>query len=255
MNLVFASGFLAPQRVLAIDYFRNLPAQYPEALFPKVAVDGRVRDRAPVLAQQIKERFPTGEIHIIAHSMGGLDSRFLLSNNLLGLADRIVSLSTVSTPHRGSPVADLVLGLIPGIDARPVRAVLDRFSSVESGALDDLTATAAVRFNQENPDLPHVRYLSYFGCGHISLALLATYEFIKSRGRTDDEKTNDGVVSLNSARWPTELVEPPWPADHLAQIGHNLDDLDLHSSFDHKKAFERVVQRATNSAAVAASQN
>ena len=255
MNLVFASGFLAPQKVLGVDYFRDLPAQYPDALFPGVAVDGRIRDRAPVLARKIKERFPTGEIHIIAHSMGGLDSRFLLSNNLLGLADRVVSLSTLSTPHRGSPVADLVLGLIPGIDARPVRAVLDRLSSIGSGALDDLTATAAVAFNQENRDLPHVRYLSYFGCGHISLALLATYEFIKSRGRTDDEKTNDGVVSLTSAKWPIDLVEPPWPADHLAQIGHNLDDLDLHSSFDHKTAIARIVQRAINPAAATASQN
>ena len=254
MNLVFASGFLAPQKVLGVDYFRDLPAQYPEALFPRVAVDGGVRDRAPALAEQIKQRFPTGEIHIIAHSMGGLDSRFLLSNNLLGLADRVVSLSTVSTPHRGSPVADLILGLIPEVDARPVRAVLDRLSSIRSGALDDLATPAALKFNQENPDLPHVRYLSYFGCGHISVALLPTYEFIKSRGKTDEEKTNDGVVSLSSARWPIDLVEPPWPADHLAQIGHNLDTLDLHSSFDHKKAFERIVQRALNSAALGASQ-
>ena len=117
MHLVFASGFLQPQKVLGIDYFRGLPAEYPDALFPKVAINGRVRDRAPVLAQQIRDRFPEGDIHIIAHSMGGLDSRFLLSKNLLGLAQRVRSLSTVSTPHRGSPVADLILGLIPGIDA------------------------------------------------------------------------------------------------------------------------------------------
>jgi triacylglycerol lipase len=254
MNLVFASGFLAPQRLLGVDYFRDLPAQYPEALFPAVPVDGDIGDRAPVLARQIQQRFPAGEIHIVAHSMGGLDSRFLLCNNLLGLADRIVSLSTVSTPHRGSPVADAILGLIPGIDARPVKAVLERLSSIGSGALDDLSTAAAVKFNQENPDLPHVRYLSYFGCGHISLALRPTHELIESHGTTDDEKTNDGVVSLKSARWPTDLVEPPWPADHLAQIGHDLDSLDLHSSFDHKKAFARVVQRAVNPAAAAASQ-
>ena len=103
--------------------------------------------------------------------------------------------------------------------------------------------------------MPHVYYLSYFVCDHISLALLATYEFIKSRGRTDDEKTNDRVVSLNSARWPIDLVEPPWLADHLAQIGHDLDTLDLHSSFDHKTAFERIVHRALNPPPVVASQN
>lgn len=245
MNLVFASGFLAPQRLGAVDYFRGLPTVYPEALFPRVPVDGGIRDRAPVLASQIQQRFPSGEIHIIAHSMGGLDTRFLLSNNLLSLADRIVSLSTVSTPHRGSPVADALLGLLPGIDSRPVRDLLDRFSSVGSGALDDLTTAAAAIFNEDNPDLPHVRYLSYFGSGHISLALLPTFELIKSCGATNDEKDNDGVVSLHSARWPTDLVESPWAADHLAQIGHNLGSL---STFDHKKAFARVVERATNPA-------
>jgi len=252
MNLVFASGFLAPQRILAVDYFRDLPAQYPDALFPNVPVDGRICDRAPELARQIQARFPTGEIHIIAHSMGGLDSRFLLTKNLHGLADRIVSLSTISTPHRGSPVADAVLGLLPGIDAEPVRMLLDRFASLGSGALDDLTTRAAVKFNQENPDLPHVRYLSYFGSGHISLALRPTSDLMRSCGATQEQKINDGVVSLHSARWPADLVEPAWPADHLAQIGHDLDCLDLVSSFDHKKAFARVAERATHPAAAGA---
>lgn len=248
MNLVFASGFLAPQRLGALDYFRSLPAVYPEALFARVPVDAKICDRAPLLASQIQQHFPTGEIHIIAHSMGGLDSRFLLSNNLVSLAERIVSLSTVSTPHRGSPVADAILGLLPGIDARPVRDLLDRFTSVGSGALEDLTTAAAAKFNEANPDVPRVHYFSYFGSGYISLALLPTFELIKSRGGTADEKNNDGVVSLSSARWPTELAESPWRADHLAQIGHNLDSFDLVSTFDHKTAFARVVERAANPA-------
>jgi len=53
MNLVFASGFLAPQRLGAIDYFRGFPTLYPEA------VDGRIRNRAALLASQIQQRFPS----------------------------------------------------------------------------------------------------------------------------------------------------------------------------------------------------
>jgi triacylglycerol lipase len=246
VNLVFASGFLFPQTILHLDYFRGLPARYPEALFPGVPVDGHIRERAPVLAQKISERFPIGDIHVIAHSMGGLDTRYLLCNNLQGLASRIVSLSTVSTPHRGSPVADLLLGLLPGIDAAPVRAVLNSFRSVRAGALDDLTTTFAVRFNNDNPNLPNVRYYSYFGFGNTSLVLKPTTAFIRSRGNTDEERTNDGVVSLASAKWPVDLVEPPWTADHLAQVGHNLDTLDLLSPFDHKAAFDRIIHRATS---------
>src|SRR5215469_10984999 len=115
MNLVFASGFLVPQRILGVDAL--------------------IKNRAARLAEQIQARFPEGKVHIIAHSMGGLDSRYLLSKNLLGLDGRVASLSTVSTPHRGSPVADLVLGLLPEIDGKVVRSALDHFASIQSGAL------------------------------------------------------------------------------------------------------------------------
>lgn len=245
MNLVFASGFLVPQTIFHLDYFRGLPARYPDALFPEVPVNGRIQDRAQALARAVAQRFPTGEIHVIAHSMGGLDARYVLSRNLLGLAERIGSLSTVATPHRGSPLADVLVGLLPGLDAAPVRSLLNAFPPIQAGALGNLTTTFARQFNDENPDWPGVRYLSYFGTGTISLVLRATHALIRSRGHTEDERINDGIVSLASARWPTDLVEPPWDADHFAQVGHNLDTLDLHSSFDHHAAFARVIARAT----------
>jgi hypothetical protein len=116
MNLVFANGFLFPQKLLGGNhYFRNLPEKFPDALFPEVPVAGTVEARAQALAGQIAQRFPSGELHIIAHSMGGLDARFLLSRNLQGLANpgRVISLSTIATPHHGSPVADLLVGSKP----------------------------------------------------------------------------------------------------------------------------------------------
>src|SRR3954447_7068161 len=55
---------------------------------------------------------PNEPIHIIAHSMGGLDSRRLISKgNFIetnGRRTPIQTLATIGTPHRGSPVADLV---------------------------------------------------------------------------------------------------------------------------------------------------
>src|SRR5215510_6280544 len=83
------------------------------------------------------------KVHIIAHSMGGLDARYLLCNNLYGLGalDRVVSLSTISTPHRGSQVADLLVGAEPNlIDPRRfayeiVRYTLRQFLAIDTGAL------------------------------------------------------------------------------------------------------------------------
>ena len=113
-NLVFASGVLIPQKIARFSYFRDLPNYYPEqsTLFPPVSLLGSVQLRAQELADRIAKKFPNGEIHIIAHSMGGLDAKCLLAKNLNRLAERgrVVSLSTISTPHHGSPVADLLLG-------------------------------------------------------------------------------------------------------------------------------------------------
>src|SRR5260370_27987860 len=91
MHLVFASGFLVPQRLLGIDYFRGLKdhiaaAGVHEALFPAVPPAGTSKVRAQALADAIQQKYPVGEIHIIAHSMGGLDRRTLIARHLHGLS-------------------------------------------------------------------------------------------------------------------------------------------------------------------------
>src|SRR5687768_11501471 len=45
-----------------------------------------------------------GKVIIVAHSMGGLDARYMVHQ--LGMADRVAALLTITTPHRGSPYAD-----------------------------------------------------------------------------------------------------------------------------------------------------
>ena len=91
MNLVFASGVLVPQHILGVDYFRGIKAHVEanghHAVFPQVPVTGTVAERAVALADAIAAVYPAGPIHIIAHSMGGLDSRFLIANNLNGLSE------------------------------------------------------------------------------------------------------------------------------------------------------------------------
>ena len=249
MNCVFAAGFLFPQQIVGGGYFRDLANRYPDACFPEVPVAGTVQQRAQALANQIVDRFPTGEMHIIAHSMGGLDARCLLSQNLLGLANpgRVMSLSTVATPHHGSPVADLLVGDQP--DSKDLRhfayEALSRalsHLSIHFGALGDLTSGFAEEFNRENPKLDHIRYFPYAGSGNDSSLLSPLHAYIESLGKTEDEKTNDGLVSVASAKWPGDLVEPPWPTDHPGEVGHNLNGFGRKLNFDHLAAFDRVVR-------------
>jgi triacylglycerol lipase len=249
MNLVFASGFLIPQRLCGMEYFRDLHAAFPRALFPVVPVAGTIEDRARILAAHISAAFPAGSIHVIGHSMAGLDTRFLLSRNLEGLAGpgRVLSLTTVSTPHRGSPIADLLAGPRPDL-LDPRRLIFDllddalRVLGIPAGAILNLTTGFAESFNAQTPDVSDIGHFSYSGAGLNSFVLSVGHKYIEAVGSTPREKINDGLVSVASANWG-EAVEPPWPADHLAEVGWDLDAPDLRPSFDHVAAFRRIVER------------
>jgi triacylglycerol lipase len=251
VNLVFASGFLVPQRCLGQDYFRGVRAAFPGACFPQVPVLGSIKMRAQALATEITGfRFPEPQarIHIIAHSMGGLDARYALHRGLSGLTPRVASLSTIGTPHRGSPIADLLVG--PDAGARPVRRVVYEALrgavaafGLPTGALDNLTTAYARRFNEAHPDIADIPCYCYAGNGATSYLLQLTSAYIRNAGQAEDERENDGLVSVASASWKP-LAESPWPTDHLGEVGHSLTPPSFASSFPHLEALRRVIERA-----------
>jgi triacylglycerol lipase len=241
-NLVFASGVLVPQKIGRFEYFKGLSAHYPAetTLFFPVSTLGTVQERAAELAKAILDKFPTGDVHIIAHSMGGLDSRCILAQDLQGLASgkRIVSLSTISTPHHGSPLADLLLGPLGALEV-PFKHFLSQIPSVlANNALVDLSTKNAPGFKDKDP-VPGVRYFCYAGHGVGSAILYPLHAYITSR-----EGDNDGVVSITSATWPDQLAEDVWEADHLAEIGYDLNRPDLTTPFPFVDTIARVVARA-----------
>jgi triacylglycerol lipase len=252
MNLVFASGFLVPQHVLKINYFNGLEKRLKgrhETLFPDVRPLDTSEARARKLADAIIDRkFPKGEIHIIAHSMGGLDSRSLIGRNLHGLSapGRIASLTTLSTPHRGSPVADLLVKPKPiGLDDllvyEAVRHALGQLS-IPIGAIGDLTTEGALRIPDVLKTHPHIRYRSCFAAGRpkllpTCLVLAPTHHFVHSV----TAQANDGVVARDSARYG-EFQQPFFACDHVDLVGHNLDPPGFSKfQFDHFAAIEALI--------------
>src|SRR5690606_10499932 len=64
--------------------------------------------KSSILAHLDRLQRPHDErIVLIAHSMGGLDARYMIRH--LDMAHRVAALVTLSTPHRGSSYADWVL--------------------------------------------------------------------------------------------------------------------------------------------------
>lgn len=71
---------------------------------------GTVKSNALQLKEEIEDILQkTGaeKVNIIAHSKGGLDAKYLIRE--LGMADRVASLTTLCTPHRGSPIASFIM--------------------------------------------------------------------------------------------------------------------------------------------------
>lgn len=114
---------------------------------------------------QIIEETGAERVNIIAHSKGGLDSRYAISS--LGMGDKVASLTTISTPHHGSKTIDKLMRL-PHCLIKFVcffadcwfRLLGDKKPSTYQ-VLRAFTTDAAAEFNANNPNCPDVVYQSY----------------------------------------------------------------------------------------------
>ena len=90
------------------DYFHGIPdalrAAGNRVLVARLSPMGSIAERAAQLKEQIDKEFPHEPVHLLSHSMGGLDSRYMIAK--LGMAEHVLSLTTLGTPHRGSAFAD-----------------------------------------------------------------------------------------------------------------------------------------------------
>ncbi|MBE6879404.1 MAG: triacylglycerol lipase [Ruminococcaceae bacterium] len=94
------------------------------------------------------------KVNIIAHSKGGLDCRYAIAK--LGIEDKVASLTTINTPHKGCLFADYLLTKIPtAVKNRTAQAynmALKRFGEADSdflAAVSNLTDSYCAELNSE----------------------------------------------------------------------------------------------------------
>jgi triacylglycerol lipase len=219
---------------LGYSYFRGIP----EALRARghvvhvvtVSPTASIELRAKQLVDQI-ERIDQ-RVNIIAHSMGGLDARLAISR--FGLHERVASLTTIGTPHHGTPLADaaFLLG-----EWRRSRGLLSRLGLNVDGVYDVSTARMK-EFNREVCNVPGVMYTNVVAAvdldaGGVHAMLSYGHRYLL---RTAGE--NDGVVPAMSQVWGETLEEVD--ADHWAQIGW-FAQFDVHGFY--ARIAKRLVER------------
>ena len=171
---------------------------------------GSVETNAEAIAQRIDAILAeTGceKVNIIAHSKGGLDARMALSS--FGCGVKTASLTTIATPHHGSKTLDKLFAIQKPLWNTAAFAVNNWIRLVGDKKPDFLRLCEGFRteemqrFNEANPDVPGVFYQSY-GCvmrQPLSDINLSTANFVINR----IEGPNDGLVTLESARWGEEF--------------------------------------------------
>jgi len=76
-----------------------------EVIVTAVPGTGSIASRAEQLDRFLQAKAPGRGINFMAHSMGGLDCRHLITH-LKPVEYTPLSLTTIATPHRGSPFMD-----------------------------------------------------------------------------------------------------------------------------------------------------
>lgn len=143
------------------------------------------------------------KVNLIAHSKGGLDARYMIHD--LGMGPKVASLTTLSTPHRGSKTIDELRRLPPVIFKAAAVTVNTAFRLMGEKKPDfyngcrQLSSIRCERFNRKTPNVPGVFYQSYTSVIHCSLCnllmILPNYVVRRVEGE------NDGLVTVDSAKW------------------------------------------------------
>ncbi|WP_425460786.1 esterase/lipase family protein [Leptospira langatensis] len=223
-----------------IDYWGGnaayLTSQGATVLTPTVTATDSSANRAAQLKTAIQVAMAannyTGKVHIIGHSQGGLDARYLISN--LGFSGKVATLTTLNTPHLGSPVASVIDAVIPSWALPYVGTVINTLVGVVYGqssqnavaALKLLTVAGSTTFNNNTPNVSGFKYYSYGSyitiadlIQHPAMGLLAPICGIGAPF-FGQSVLNDGVVTDTSMRWGTWKGGPSIPItttgiDHL----------------------------------------
>ncbi|NDV66819.1 alpha/beta fold hydrolase [Bacteroides sp. 224] len=150
----------------------------------------------------------TEKVNLIAHSKGGLDSRYLIST--LGYHTKIASLTTISTPHHGAEIVDSLFNRKPLYTpfARKIVDIVMKLYGDKSPdpykILSELRTENMIHFNQQNPNHKDVYYCSYHSIMKNALDDLSySLSYLYIHRQAGD---NDGIVSLRSSQWGKEFT-------------------------------------------------
>lgn len=188
---------------------------------------------------------PTGKVNLIGHSHGGQSVRYVL-----GVAPQhVASVTAVASPHKGTPVADLVLGVTEADRTRLFAPVLStvvngfgsmiallsgggNYSQDSLAGLYSLSTKGSAAFNARFPiGLPPtacgvgvaqqngIRFYSWSGNRPLTNPLDLSDAALSATNLAFLGESNDGLVGSCSSRFGS-VIRDNYRMNHLDEVNH-----------------------------------
>ncbi len=237
--VILAHGMFANDDMLGfIDYWWGIEDALEDEGCEVYVTSINAMDSSEAKAEAWKQQVLEIEIlsgkhkfNVIGHSHGGIYSRYAISN--LGLDNKIASHTSYCSPHRGSATADVIMGIVPDpledFIGWMVNTFIAGFVFGDSDPDSLANGYGVTReymnnvFNPNSPDMPGIYYQSYatkIKTITADMVLEPSWILLKFY-----EGANDGLVSVDSAKWGTfrGVESGAWWAggvSHINAIGH-----------------------------------
>ncbi len=244
--IVLVHGLFGFDAIGPLDYWWGVPSALrnggAKVYVPQQSAANASEVRGEQLLAELRRlqaAYGHQKFNLIGHSHGGHTIRYVA-----GVAPELVaSVTSVGTPHAGSPVADSYAAALDGSGSTAVVAtIVNAFAGVVSllsgeskpqnaeAAMRSLTSQGSANFSQRFPAgkpssacgegaglVKGVRYYSIGGTGVVTSFLDPSDALMVLGSLRFDGAPNDGLVGRCSSRWGVVLRDN-YPWNHLDQV-------------------------------------
>jgi triacylglycerol lipase len=265
--VVLVHGMFGFDSIVGVDYWygiaEDLRKNGADVYTTQVpALDSTIARGEALLPQVEAIAAVHGKVNLIGHSHGGPTARYIATVR----PDLVASVTSVGSPHTGSPVADLIYNSpAEGLAVTLGNALGTLIDALSAGgynqdvrsSLQSLTTQGSAEFNNFAPaGMPAsacgegaysangIRFYSWGGTGVLTNALDLSDALLGTTGLAFGFSKNDGLVGRCSNHFG-QVIRDNYFMNHLDEVNQLLG---LHSLFetDPKAVFKQHANRLKN---------
>jgi triacylglycerol lipase len=232
--VVLVHGIFAHDRGSIIKFWGRIPQVFMgrgiQVFWGNTDAWGSYESNALILKKTIESilsQTRARKVNIIAHSKGGIDTRYLIWKHDFG--DKIASLTSICTPHHGAEIADYMYKK-EILRQQLSRKALTLFGKIYGDSnpnlyklIYQLTTARMKEFNQKIAMDNRVFYQSLYTTMNNAAddkMFSHTYSYIKKISGD-----NDGLVSECSARWGDNITKIEGGISHAEILDYKAKEI------------------------------